>query len=156
MDALQNTYLFNAIPPGAIVDNAAFTSNVIDTVGYDRALILVTLGALDIAVAALKVQEADAKSSATALTSGADVTGLVFGTSNTIAGSASTLPAATDDNKVYAFEIDLRNRKRYLQVALTGGDGAAGSYASAVAILSKGETIPVTASDRGCGQILRA
>ena len=150
-----NRKIVNAIIPAAIANNAAVTSQVIDTLGFAYLEFVVQLGATDIALSAFKVQEADAKSSATALTSGADVTGLVFGTSTNDAGSTSTLPSATDDNKIFKFEIDLRGRKRYLQVQATVGNGTAGAFISAVAELSRGANVPTTAADKGIAQLLR-
>lgn len=143
------------LAPAAIIDNASPTTNVIDCSGYSYCNIYAVLGATDIAVTALKVQESDVAASATALTSGADVTGLIYGTSANTAGSTSTLPSATDDNKVFAFEIDCRKRKRYLDVAATMGDGTAGGYLSIIAVLSRGDSTPATAAERGCAQILR-
>lgn len=147
--------LVSVTPPAAIVDNAALTCNVIDTLGFRYARIVVYLGASDIAVAAIKVQEADAASSATALTSGADITGTVFGTATNDAGSTSTLPSATDDNKFFTFEIDLRGRKRYLLPVITGGDGTAGAFFAVWAELYRGEQTPTTATQKGVSQNLR-
>jgi Tfp pilus assembly protein PilX len=155
MHGAQATKFVNVIPPAAIVDNASYTANVIDTLGYDYCVVNFHIGATDIAMAALKVQESDVKSNTTALTSGADVTGLVFGTSTDIAGSTSALPTSTADNTIVRCEIDLTKRKRYLLPVATAGDGAAGTYLSCTAELSRAEISPVTASERGCGQILR-
>jgi hypothetical protein len=149
MIAAQHTKLVSITPPGAIVDNASLTTASVDTNGWDYAKITVYLGATDIAMTALKVQESDDDSSY------ADVTGLVFGTSNNIAGSASTLPSATDDNKFFVFDIDLRGRKRYLDLVATCGDGAAGTYITAWAELSRGKDGPTTAAERGASQVLR-
>lgn len=152
----QNNTWFNVASPAAIVDNASVACNVIDTKGYDYCEIFCQIGATDIATVALKVQESDTKSNTTTLTSGADVTGLVYGTSSNIAGSTSSLPSSTADNTCYKFEIDLRGgRKRYLLPVLTGGDGAAGTYYSVFALLSRAEVQPTSASDRGYGDILR-
>lgn len=151
----QNNVFFSVAPPAAIVDNTSVTCNVIDTAGYDYCEVWCYLGATDIATVALKVQESDTKSNTTTLTSGADVTGLVFGTSSNIAGSTSALPSSTADNNCYKFEIDLKGRKRYLLPVVTGGDGTNGTYYTLWATLSKAETGPVTASGRGFGDILR-
>lgn len=156
MQSAQQTKLFSVVPPGAIVDNASYTANVIDTLGYDYCVITCYVGATDIAMTALKVQESDTKSNTTTLTSGADVTGLVFGTSSDIAGSTSSLPSSTADNTFLRFEIDCRKRKRYLLPVATAGDGTTGTYMACWAELSRAEIAPVSASDRGCGQILRA
>ena len=149
MISAQNTKWVSVTPPAAIVDNASLTTASIDTAGYEYCEIFLYLGAMDIAMTALKVQESDNDSTYS------DVTGLVYGTSNGISGSASSLPSATDDNKCFKFEVDLRGRKRYLDLVATCGDGAAGTYATAFAILSRASDYPVTASERGFGNILR-
>lgn len=142
--------------PAAIVDNASFTTLALDTKGFAFAEIFVAIGALDIAVAALKVQESDATSDANTLSSGTDVVGTRFGTDANDTGATSTLPSATDDNKLYKFEIDLKGRKRYLDVTLTGGDGAAGTYAVVWAHLHEGDNVPTSAADKGVAQLMRA
>src|SRR5690606_21053070 len=80
-------------PPAAISDNATLTTGEIDTLGWDHLMIVVYLGAMDIAMAALSVTESDSSGSGHA-----NVTGLVWGTSTNIDGSTSALPSATDDN----------------------------------------------------------
>ncbi len=52
--------------------------------------------------------------------------------------------------------MDLRGRKRYLDVALTGGDGTAGTYAAVWANLFEGEVGPTTTTEKGAAQVLRA
>ena len=149
MNQLQNTKLVSITPPGLIVDNASYTTSSIDTQGWDYLQVVVYLGATDIAMTALKLQESDTDGSY------GDVTGLVFGTSSNIAGSTSTLPSATDDNKFFVFDVDLRGRKRYFDLVATAGDGTAGTFLTAFAILSRGKEQPVTAAERGASQILR-
>lgn len=140
------------IQPAAIVDNTAFTTAEIDTAGFDYCQIYVAVGATDIAMAVLKVQESNTSGSGMA-----DISGLDFDGDTAIGGSAAALPSATDDNKVFACDIDLRGRKRYLDLSATAGDGAAGTFAVAWAVLSRGEegVGPSTPSDRGCENILR-
>lgn len=130
--------------PGAIVDNAAFTTNTIDTLGFRYLTIIVVLGALDIALAALKLRESDDSGMSGAV----DVEGADFSV------SPATLPAATDDNKLYAIHVNLNGRKRYLDLSMTGGDGTAGTYASAIGILSRASEAPSSASGRGYAQEL--
>lgn len=132
-----------AIIPQAIVNNASYTSQVIDTLGFNYASILFMLGATDIALTALKVQESD--------TSGGvytDITGANFAT------APATLPSATDDNKNFAVHINMQNRKRYLKVVATVGAGASGAFLAALAILSRAEIVPSDAASRGCSQDL--
>lgn len=136
--------------PVAILDNSSWTTNEVDRKGFDYATIYVALGATDIALTALKVTESDAAGSGHA-----DVTGLVFGTSNNTTGSASTLPSATEDNLVFAFEIDLRNRKRYLDLVATIGDGSSGGFLVAWAVLRRAKAPCRTPTQRGISQILR-
>lgn len=130
--------------PGAIVDNAAFTTATIDTLGFRFVTIIVLLGALDIALAALKLREG-AESN---MSDAADVEGADFSV------APATLPSATDDDKLVAIHVNLNGRKRYLDLTLTGGDGTAGTYASVIAILSRASEAPDTAEKRGYAQEL--
>jgi hypothetical protein len=137
-------------PPAAIVDNTSYTVAELDTKGFDYCTIVCCLGATDIAMTALTVTESDTSGSGHA-----NVTGLIMGTSTNIDGSTSALPISTDDNTIQLFEVDLRGRKRYLDVTATAGDGTAGTYMTILAILSKAEEAPVSMAERGCNEILR-
>jgi len=146
----QNAKWLNLTPPAAIVDNASLTVTEIDTLGFDYCEVIVVLGATDIAMTALAVTESDTSGSGHA-----NVTGLVFGTSTNVAGSTSVLPTATDDNDIFKFEIDLRGRKRYLDLTATIGNGTAGTYAVVLARLSRKDIGIEGATEAGCNQILR-
>lgn len=145
----QGVKYVNITPPAAIVDNASPTTAEIDRKGFDYLSVVVILGAMDIAMTALKVTESDTSGSGHA-----DVTGLVFGTSTNIDGSASALPTATSDNGIFVFNIDLRGRKRYIDVTATCGDGAAGTYISIIGILSRPDTAPTTSAGYGASSVL--
>jgi hypothetical protein len=142
------------VVPAAIVDNASFTTLVIDTVDattgqkWDYATIVVQLGATDIAMTALAVKESDDNSTNT------NVTGTVFGTAVDIDGTTTVLPASTDDNKVEVIHLDLRKRKRYLQLLATAGDGTTGTYLSALCILSRGSVAPDSCAEMGAEHAL--
>jgi hypothetical protein len=142
MNALQHVKTVFVTKPGAIVDNAAFTTDTIDTKGFSKGRIVVGLGALDIAIAAMKLRESDDSGMSGAV----DVAGADFSV------SPLTLPGATDDNNLYAIHIDLRGRKRYLDLSLTGGDGAAGTYAIVWADLYGASEHPNSATERGFAQ----
>ena len=148
---LEACKLVSVTPPQAIKDNASWTTGEIDTKDWDHLTLIVYLGATDIAVAAMTVTESDTSGSGHA-----NVTGLIAGTSTNIDGSTSALPTATDDNKFQVFEIDLRGRKRYIDLTFTAGDGTAGTYAAVLGILSSPKAnAPISISDRGCDEILR-
>jgi hypothetical protein len=149
MNEMQKVKYVSITPPAAIVDNASYTTASIDTAGWDYLTVVAYLGATDIAMTALKLQTSDTDGSY------ADLTGAVYGTSTDIAGSTSALPSSTDDNGFFVFEVDLRGKKRYFDLVATAGDGAAGTYLTAFAILSRGEQPATTASGRGCKNILR-
>lgn len=138
-------------PPAAIIDDASATTAEIDTIGFDYAIICVNLGATDIALTALSVTESDTSGSGHA-----NVTGLVYGTSTDIDGSTSSLPSATDDNGIFAFEVDLRGRKRYLDVTATVGNGTSGAYVTVSAMLCRASELPSTISEKGLTGCLRA
>lgn len=138
------------INPGAIVDNAAFTSQVIDTARAGGAKFLVFVlhvGTTDVPLASLVVNQSDTKTDDTTL--GGTVTELVDFDQD------GTLPNATDDGKLFAIQIDLRSGdlKRYLQLVATAGDGTAGTYASAFAFFWNPG---VPAADLGCAGLVEA
>lgn len=141
-------YVF-VTPPAALLDNASAATTAIDTKGYDRCEIICGVGATDIAMTALKVQTSDTDGSY------ADKTGLVYGTSTLIDGTTSALPGATDDNKLYVFDIDCKNVKRFLDLVATFGDGVTGGYFTAVARLSRGAEAAVSMAERGAAGVLR-
>lgn len=138
----QNSKFLVITPPAAISDNATLTTTSIDTNGWDYLDIYVLFGAMDIAMATLKLQTSDTDGSY------GDITGGNFAT------SPATLPAATDDNTCYAWHVDLRGKKRYFDVSAVTGDGAAGTYVTIFAFLSRGEKSPSTAALRGLNQEL--
>lgn len=126
-------------PPAAIVDNAALVTAAVDTKGWKQLTFLVILGALDIAAASASVRHSNASnmgSPATLSTGGTDF----------------PLPIGTDDNTMLQFNVDLRGKKRYVDFEITLGDGAAGTFVTVIAELSRGETLPSSASTRGLGQ----
>lgn len=131
---LQNVKVVEAIRPAAIVDNTAFTSAEVDTLGFDSALGVFHYGTSDIALAALGLEESDTSGSGFAA-----VSDFTF----------STLPGATDDGKLYGFHVDLTKRKRYLKITATAGDGSAGTYASAVMVLGRAKIGLSSATLRG-------
>jgi hypothetical protein len=152
MNWTQHVKYVNITPPAAVVDNASYTTTVVDTAGYDHLTVLVSLGATDIAMTALKVQESDDSG----MSGAADITGTIFGTSTNDAGSTSALPTANDDDDIFAIEIPLQGRKRYIDVVATAGNGAVGTYASIIGILGKASTGPATAVESGLNQRLIA
>lgn len=131
---LMNCKFVEAIRPAAIVDDAAFTSVEIDTLGFDAAVGLFHYGTSDIALAALGLEESDTSGSGFAAV--ADFT-------------FSSLPSSTADGSLYGMFIDLRKRKRYLKITATAGNGSAGTYASATMTLYRGKTGASSATLRG-------
>jgi hypothetical protein len=147
---LQNTKWVQCVHPAALVDNASLTFDELDTKGYDYCTIALLVGATDIAATACKLTESDTSGSGHA-----DITPSIYGTATDIDGSTSALPTATDDEGIFLWEIDLRGRKRYIDATITIGDGTAGGYYTAFAILSRGENTKLTKTGRnlsGCLQ----
>ena len=140
MVPIQSTKVVQSIAPVAIVDNASWTFNEIDCKDFDYLTVIFNIGATDIAVSALQLTESD-----TAGSGHANISGATF----------STLPSATDDNTVWAIELDLRKRKRYIDATVTAGDGTAGTYMSAVSILSRAGNGVESASERGLGGLVQ-
>ena len=146
MNAFQQAKAVFVTPPGAYVDNTAFTTTTIDTLGYHKLAIYFGIGDSDIAMTTLKVTESDDSG----MSGASDITGLVYGTStNPDTGSTSALPTATDDNKIFAFFVNLQGRKRYIDVNATAGNGTNGTYGTCIAFLYNGDNIPENATERG-------
>jgi hypothetical protein len=104
---------------------------------------------MDIAMTTLKITDSNTSGSGHA-----DVPGLVLGTSTDIDGSTSALPTATNDNGIFVFNIDLRSRKRYIDVTATCGDGAAGTYITILGILSRPDATPTSSAGYGAVEVL--
>lgn len=141
---LQGVKFWLNTPP-ANTDNGAMTSYACDTKGFDYATVIIALGATDIAMTALKLQESDDNSAYS------DVAGTIFGTSTLPAidgGTVSTLPTATDDEGMFAIFVNLKGRKRYLKVVANAGDGIVGTQACIITILSRAERSARTMDDR--------
>lgn len=145
MNSLQNVKVVNFCPPGAVVDAADFTTTAIDTAGFGKCAIFFSLGATDIAMGALKLQQSDDSG----MSGAADITGAVYG-----ATGAPALPSATDDNKVYAFHVSLQGKKRYLDLVATAGNGSVGTYGSAIAVLYNGTDFDPSNGDQNVGGAL--
>lgn len=145
MQLLQRLNFVQVTAPVAINDNAAYTTNTIDTIGYDELMIEIAFGAMDIAVAALKLTESNNSN----MSSPNDITGADFSV------SPATLPSALDDNHFFGIHVKLGgSRKRYMDLSFTAGDGAAGTFASVNAILARGESEPSNGTTRGFTQLL--
>jgi hypothetical protein len=127
--------------PGAIVDNTAFSSTAIDCLGFAYLSVFCMFGAMDIAMAGLKLQECDAVGG-----SYVDITGAAY--------TGAALPSATSDNLIYGFDVNLLGRKRFIKLVATGGDGAAGSYMAAWGALSSPSIVPNSATLRGLAAVI--
>lgn len=142
MNELQETIIKPAIPPAAILDNAAASSLVIDKNdlrGARYAEFAVNIGSIDAAMSVLRVMESDVKTNATTL-----------GGSPTLVKDTASKPGADDDNKTLVIGVDLsKSRKRYLQLQATAGDGATGTFIAATCIAYRPQTASSLAADRG-------
>ena len=141
---LQTLKITNPIRPQAQVDNddpvgAKDDANpvAIDTIGFNSCCVLWSLGASDVAPVEMNVFECD--------TSGGTYTeiGGVDWKDDTI------LTPTTDDNVMYATYLDLRDKKRYLKIDSTMGDGSNGTYITVHVILADPDIVPNTAAERG-------
>ena len=147
---MQQSKYVRAISPTAIIDNASATATVIDCRDFDYCTIVIQLGATDIALTALKVE-----SSTTSGGVYADMTGATFSGGTSPDGTVLALPSATDDNQVCVFQIDLRGKNPFLRLVATFGDGTAGGFIAAVAILSKAHSSPFTSATMADGDVCR-
>jgi hypothetical protein len=159
MNPNQHSDVFVVLNPAAKVNNASAATKVIDLAEYGSCDIYVVLGDTDVALTALKVQESDSKTDSVTLGgTPSDVPGTVVGTDKQPNGTASALPTAGDDNKVWKFEV--RNhggRKRYIKPVVTVGNGTTGAFVTVLAVLHQ-ESVsrPDSAADRGLACLMRA
>lgn len=139
---LQESKIINLIPPAAIKDDAAFSSLVLDKNdldGADYVEFVGVLGSIDATMDTLKVMESDTLTNPTTL-----------GGTPVLVKDATTKPGTDDDNKPFVFGIDLgKSRQRYLQLQATAGDGAAGTFLSAMAIAARPREAGSSATRRG-------
>jgi len=141
-EVLGNKYGL-AIAPAEILDNTAATGIAIDTLGYNRLTVLFLIGASDVDVAAMGLEEC--------ATSGGSYAAI---TATAAAGTTGDgrLPQDDDDNKLFMISIPITpSRLRYIKPAITAGNGSAGSYICAVYILSNGTVDAITSTTRGLG-----
>lgn len=145
MNPLQNCKFAEMVAPGVIKDNAAYTPSVVDTLGYDYLTAVIDIGATDIAMAVLTLVESADNSTNT------NIEAANFGNTSSTdwEGTALALPSSTADNTFRVVHLDMRKRKRYIQIAATAGDGSAGTYMSAIGILSRAEIAPTTSTLAG-------
>lgn len=119
--------------------NGETVTGQIDTLGYDFAtidIIATTANVVSNKPATVKLQELDT----TVVSSFADISGAKGGTDFTIP-NANTAATAVVQN-IYSFNVDLRGRKRYIQVAYSP---LTTQTVTAVAKLHRGEQAPITA-----------
>jgi len=139
-----------AIAPAAILDNTSATATAIDCAGYSSLEIPIQLGATDIDITALKLEESDASGSGYA-----DITGATFSAGTNVDGVALALPSATDDNQPHVFQVNLVGRKRYIRVVCTFGNGTVGGFVAATARLSNPNVLSSVSTDKAAGGICR-
>ena len=131
-------------PPAAAVNGASVTCASIDCSGFEYAVVRLLLGATDIALTALKLQESDDDSHYS------DVPGLDYSV------SPAALPSAASDNQIFSFDVDLRGRKRYLKPVITVGAGTSGAFVTVLADLGRAAHTPHDAATRGLAATVSA
>ena len=118
------------------------TESYVDTLGFDSALVLISLGATGASgISALKLQESDA--------SGSGYTDIVDfdgdSTYTDIEGNTLALPAAGADDEVWVVHLDLRGRKRYLKCVVDSATNA--SVLGVTAVLGRAAESLATNAD---------
>ena len=124
--------------PAARANNVTVSCAAVDRSVYEYAVIRVTIGATDVALTALKLQESDDNSTFT------DVPGTDFSV------APLSLPTSGNGNTLWEFQVDLRGgRKRYLKPVVTIGNGTLGAFVAVGAELFRAEQTPITAATQG-------
>jgi hypothetical protein len=144
MVEIQNVKYALALAPQSINDTDT-DGTEIDTLGYSYLTIVFLYGASTTAM-----QNLSLRSSTTSGGTFNELAGSRFGTdASASAGNTPALPSASDDNKVYVWNVSLFNKNRYWKIRVD--PGAAATLVGAVAILSRGAQAPNTDTERGVG-----
>jgi len=138
-----NTAKTIPLNPTSATNGATITSGLIDCIGHESLVLDIIASTADVvsdSPSVLKLQEADV----TNTSSFADITAAVGG-----GAGGFTIPAgvtATTTQVYFTFEVDLRQRKRYLRLLVS--PRTTQTY-SALATFGRNKTVPISASDRG-------
>jgi hypothetical protein len=132
IEALNNKY-FLTLPPQSI-NGTDTDSTEIDCKGYNYLTVVFLYGASTADMDNLSLKSASAAG----------------GSYSVYSGSAMDVPTATDDNKVWVWNINLGGKNRFWKVRCD--PGAAATLVGAVAILSRGDQAPNTDAERGVDQ----
>ncbi len=99
------------------VNGAAPASPIVDTLGFDRAVIICTLGAMGADVASLVVNQSDIADHSSGVTVAANITTTdVDGVTNAV--------GVLDIDESVCFDLNLQGKGRYLKTVLTAGAAA--------------------------------
>lgn len=149
-------------PPAADATGATLTTASLDTKGYDWVTIVAHFGVVGngAAVTTMKLTESDTDSSYGDIAVGsatkasfitADATPLSDGTAAVT--PTGTAGAGNCDNGFYAWQVNMKGRKRYLDVSIVCA--AVSQFVTIFAILSRGSAMPNTMAERGLtGEII--
>lgn len=149
-------------PPAADATGATPTTASLDTKGWDYVTIVAHFGVVGngAAVTTMKLTESDTDSAYADITVGsatkasfitADATPLSDGSS--CVTPTGTAGAGNCDNGFYAWQVNLKGRKRYLDVSIVCA--AVSQFITVFAILSRGAEMPNSMSERGLtGEII--
>jgi hypothetical protein len=132
--------IVTAIVPISKTNGATAVGEMIDTKDWDYCTIGIVASTADVVsntLSVLKIEEGDTTSSV------ATFAGAVSGTDYTIATNAYTSLASQN---IWSFNVDCRNRKRYLRVSAAPQTTM---VIGGVAVLTRGAKGPVTAADAG-------
>ena len=122
--------------------DGTMTTAFVDTAGYSYATVILHQGVSAAAITTLTLGDCD--------TSGGSYdTFVTYGTTADIEGATTIKPATSEAGKIFAIQVDLRGRKRYLDLSVVNDGTDPGNVASAICILSRPEQKPVTVADHG-------
>ncbi len=142
MEAIKKTKYALLVPPQLKDDGEPTSLTYIDTAGYAHLRVLFVIGATDIATTA-----------APTLTD-CDTTGGSYAAITSAALAAAV--DSGDDNKIFAIDVDLEGKKRYIKPTFTCGNGALGTNVAIVGILSTvTERAPENATEAGLEELVQ-
>lgn len=142
---------FVMIAPAALATAATATNAILDTSGFRSALITVAFNAAsatnsNATLASISLQESDQSSATSSFTTISGGGGLTAASGTSFAIGVNN---QTSSGAVLQYAVDLRGRKRYLQLIATNGTAANVTHIAAVASLSRAEQVPNSATEAG-------
>lgn len=150
MIPIQSTKTVLMTPPQLKDDGDLASNTYVDTLGYAHLRVIIATGTMDEALGST------AEGTAVYLEECDTTDGSYDSLSSTPGALLADAIAATEDDSIFIIDLDLRGRKRYIEVnAPHAGNGTTGVNACIIGILSKAQIHPDSATEAGAAEWIK-